>query len=122
MRSSIVMVAGALAAGLIVAAPGDAGAIECPEAQMQAGPGEMEETSQQMKQIAQLLETGDSENRIDVIINGLRTKYPDADNTMLANYMIAAYCQEVVAEPGSSESEKTARMDAFSQRIWTTLQ
>jgi hypothetical protein len=96
-------------------------AVECPEPQARTGSGVIQESQEEIDGLSDMLRGGDLDNRLEVIARDLKDRYPAADNTELTNFMIAAYCP-VIAEDGSlSESEKDARLAAFSQQAWDLL-
>ncbi|HKD74114.1 MAG TPA: hypothetical protein VKB76_01410 [Ktedonobacterales bacterium] len=92
-------------------------ALECPEPQALAGPGILKETPAQTQRIADLLATGDDDNRIRIIADDLRARYPGVQNAEIANYLMAAYCPVVAKMSGVSEQEMQARMDRFVSQL-----
>jgi uncharacterized protein (DUF1778 family) len=109
-------VAGA-AAGLLVLAMQPALAFECPEPQAGTGAGVIQESQDEIDRLSDMLRTGDLDNRIEVLARDLKAEYAEADKTELTNFMVSAYCP-VVAEEDLSDSEKDARLTAFSQQVW----
>ena len=105
------------AAGLLMLAMHPALAFECPEPQARTGAGVIQETQEEIDRLSDMLRTGDLDNRIEVLARDLKSRHADADKTELTNFMVSAYCP-VVAEAGLSDSEKDARLTAFSQQVW----
>lgn len=99
-----------------LAQPGSA--IECPEPQARGFPRVIPEPAQEIAELSALLASGDIENRVEVIAQDLRQKYPNVDATELTNFMITAYCPVVAADQGLSESERRERLDGFSHQVW----
>jgi hypothetical protein len=92
-------------------------ALECPAPQPLSRPGVLRETQTQTQYVADLLATGDDDNRIRVIVNDLRARYPSVENAELVNYLMAAYCEIVARLSGLGEQEKQARMDHFVTQL-----
>ena len=92
-------------------------ALECPTLQTSTGPGVLKETPAQAQQIASLLATGDDDNRIRVIVDDLRARYPGVQNAEMIDYLMAAYCPVVAQLSGLGEQEKQARMDRFVTQL-----
>jgi hypothetical protein len=99
----------ALTACLLVSLP--AQAFECPEPQALPGPAVLKERSARTTEVTALLETGDLGNRVPVIVNDLRDRYPGVANAEILNYLLAAYCPDVARLSGLGEAEKRARME-----------
>jgi hypothetical protein len=105
----------AVGLGLLAAAP--ARALECPTAQPLARPGVLQETAAQKADLSRLLATGDTDNRVKVIVADLRSRYPTVENAELINYLAAAYCPVVARLSGVGEQAKQARMDQFVGQV-----
>jgi len=105
------------AAGLLMLAMPPALAFECPEPQARTSAGVIQESQDEIDRLSDMLRTGDVDNRIEVLARDLRTRHANADKTALTDFMVSAYCP-VVAEAGLSDSEKDARLTAFSQQVW----
>jgi uncharacterized protein (DUF1778 family) len=90
-------------------------AFECPEPQ--AGTGVIQEPEEEIDRLSDMLRTGDLDNRLEVLARDLKARHADADDTELTDFMVSAYCP-VVAEEDLSDSEKDARLTAFSQQVW----
>jgi hypothetical protein len=93
-------------------------AFECPVPQTDAGKGVIAESQAEINRLQAMLGTGDLDNRLEVLARDLKAKYPAADTTELTNFMVEAYCPVVAADPGLSDSEKDAKLTAFSQQVW----
>jgi len=108
---------GAVILGSLLLRPAIAPALECPAPQPLTRPGILKETPTQTKRIADLLAAGDDDNRIRVIADDLRARYPTIQNAEVVNYLMAAYCPVIVQLSGLSEQEKQARMDRFVSQL-----
>ena len=104
-------------ASLVLAPVSTAVALECPAAQPLTRPGVLKETATQTAQVANLLATGDDDNRIHVVVDDLRARYPSVENAEIMNYLMAAYCPVVAQLAGLGEQEKQARMDRFVSQL-----
>ena len=96
-------------------------AFECPEPQARTGGGVIQEPQQEIDRLSGMLRGGDLDNRLEVITRDLKERYAAADNTELANFMVAAYCPVIAADASLSESEKDARLTEFGQQAWDLL-
>jgi len=67
--------------------------------------------------VAGLLATGDDDNRVRVLVEDLRSRYPSAQNAEIINYLMAAYCRVIGQLTGLGEREKQARMDRFASQL-----
>jgi len=112
LRASVLIT---LLAGLGLALP--ASALECPTPQPLAKPGVLQETPAQIEETGKMLSSGDVGQQTKAIIADLRSRYPEADNAELANYIVTAYCPVVDRLTGLSESEKKARLDQFVAQL-----
>jgi len=92
-------------------------ALECPAPQPLIHVGVLQETAAQTGQTANLLATGDDDNRIRVIVDDLRARYPGAQNAEIVNYLMAAYCPVVAQLSGLGQQEKQARMNRFVSQL-----
>ena len=108
-RKSKVFLAALLAASL--AWP--ASALECPAPRPVAKPGVLQETAAQIEETGKMLSSGDLGQQTKAIVAVLRSRYPQAENAELVNYLITAYCPVVAGLPQISEAEKKARLDQF---------
>lgn len=106
---------------VLFAPPTAAFAIECPEPQEKASPGVLEETRQQAQELAAVFGSDDLRNRIGVVTRDLLARHPDADPTMLANYMVSGFCRAVAQDDGLSDSEKDQAVTQFSEQVWTII-
>ena len=106
------------AAGVQFAVAQPAAAFECPEPQASTGTGVIQESQAEIDRLSAMLRGGDLDNRIEVIARDLRDKYASADKTALTNFMVGAYCPVVAEDADLSDSEKDARLTAFSQQVW----
>lgn len=106
------------AAGLLIVSMLPAFAFECPEPQAQSGAGVIPESQDEIDRLSDMLRAGDLDNRLEVVARDLKDKYPSADNTELTNFMVTAYCPVIAQEAGLSDTEKDARLTAFSQEVW----
>jgi hypothetical protein len=106
------------AAGAQLALAQPAAAFECPEPHASTGAGVIQESQAEIDRLSAMLRGGDLDNRIEVIARDLRDKYAGADKTELTNFMVGAYCPVVAEDAGLSDSEKDARLTAFSQQVW----
>jgi hypothetical protein len=107
----------AAVAALCLAAAGPALALECPVPQPLTRPGVLRETPAQIADVSSLLATGDTGNRIRMVVTDLRARYPGVQNAELINYLMAAYCPGVAQLSGPGEQEKQARMDRFVSQL-----
>jgi hypothetical protein len=92
-------------------------ALECPAPRTLTRPAVLRETPAQISAMSDLLATGDTSNRVQVIVADLRARYPSIENAELVNYLMAAYCPIVARLSGLGEAEKQARMDNFVSQI-----
>jgi hypothetical protein len=106
-----------LSAGSLLAPRTAVLALQCPASQPLARPGIIKETRTQTQVVATLLATGDDANRIRVIVDDLRARYPGVENAEIVNYLMAAYCPVVAQLSGLGEQEKQARMDRFVTQL-----
>jgi hypothetical protein len=102
---------------LLVVPVASALALECPAPQTSTSPGVLKETPAQTQRVTSLLATGDDDNRIRVIADDLRSRYPGVQSAEIINYLVAAYCPVVAQLSGLSEQEKQARMDHFVSQL-----
>ena len=107
----------AILAALGLATVEPAAALECPVPQPLTRPGILKETKAQTRMVSNLLATGDTGNRVGVIVSDLRARYPGVENTEIVNYLMAAYCPLVAQLTGLGEREKQARMDRFTNQM-----
>ena len=107
----------AIMIALVSALAMPAAALQCPAPQPLARPGILKETRTQTQVVATLLATGDDANRIRVIVDDLRARYPGVENAEIVNYLMAAYCPVVAQLSGLGEQEKQARMDRFVTQL-----
>jgi hypothetical protein len=114
-RNGGLRVAGFVGLGLLSVPP--AAALECPANQPLTRPGVLQETAAQKADLTKLLATGDTDNRVRVILSDLRTRYPTVENAELINYLAVAYCPVVAQLSGLGEQEKQARMDQFVGQV-----
>ena len=63
--------------------------------------------------VATLLATGDDANRIRVIVDDLRARYPGVENAEIVNYLMGAYCPLVAQLSGLGEQEKAGATRPF---------
>jgi hypothetical protein len=91
--------------------------LECPAPQPLVGPGILKETPAQIHRVENLLATGDDDNRIHVIVDDLRARYPGVQNTEIVNYLMGAYCPIVAQISGLGEQQKQARLDQFVDQL-----
>ena len=108
----------ALLAGMVIGLARPVWAFECPEPQAQGVKGVIPESKQAIGELSALLRSGDLENDVEVTARKLKQKYPNADQTELTNFMVTAYCPVISSEQGLRDSEKRARLEAFSERVW----
>jgi hypothetical protein len=106
---------GAAAAWLLLAAP--CIALECPTPQPAGTPSAIEETPAQIRELSQLLASGDLGNRFPVLVHDLRGRHPDVPASELVNYLVTAYCPVVNSLTGLGDAEKQARLDAFASQV-----
>ena len=92
-------------------------ALECPAPQPLTRPGIIKESPTQIATVENLLATGDDDNRIHIIMNDLRARYPGVENTEIINYLMSGYCRVVAQLSGLDDQEKQARMDRFVSRL-----
>ena len=109
------------AVGLLILRTPSATAFECPGPQGPTGSGAVPAWQQEIERTSGLLRTGDLDNRIAVIARDLKSRYASADQTELTDFMVSAYCPVVAEDGGLSDSEKDARLAAFSQQVWDLL-
>ncbi|MEM7173216.1 MAG: hypothetical protein AAF530_23840 [Pseudomonadota bacterium] len=105
-----------LAAGLS-GFSGPVAAMDCPEPQSHDADGILAESEGQVRELAQLMGTGDEENRIREIVNALKEQNPDVSQEEIVNYMTAVFCTEVAGNDGLSDAEKAARIEAFDSQV-----
>lgn len=107
-------------AGLVVAvtvlASGQASALECPVAHPENSPVALRETQAQIKTDAQMLAAQGSD-AIPTIVHGVRQKHPRAGLAEITNYLVTTYCPVLQANAALSETEKRARLVAFSSQV-----
>jgi len=103
------------AAWLLLAAP--CLALECPTPQPAGAPDAIQETPAQIRELSQVLASGDSSNRIPVFVHDLRSRHPNAPTGELVNYVVTAYCPVVNRLSGLSNGEKQARLSAFVSQV-----
>jgi hypothetical protein len=104
-------------AGLVSALAIPAAALQCPTPQSLTRPDILRETPTQTHVVATLLATGDDANRIRVIVDDLRARYPGVENAEIVNYLMVAYYPVVAQLSGLGEQEKQARMDRFVTQL-----
>ena len=109
----------ALLAGSCLGAP--ALALECPAAQEVAKPGVLQETPAQIEATGKMLSRGDLGRQTKAIIADPRSRFPNAENAELANYIVSAYCPVVHRLIGLSEAEKKARLDQFVRQLMQNI-
>src|SRR5262249_20577705 len=78
---------------LLVVQVASALALECPVPQALTGPGVLEESPAQTERVG--VATGDDDNRVRVLVEDLRSRYPSAQNAEIINYLMAAYCRVI---------------------------
>jgi hypothetical protein len=108
-----------LAIGLPILLMQPAMAFECPAPQAQAGA--VPESQAEIDWMSDLLRTGDLDNRIEGIARDLKARHASADRTELTDFMVGAYCPVVADDARLSDSEKDARLAAFSEQMWDLL-
>jgi hypothetical protein len=107
----------AVAVASVLVPSAEALALECPAPHALTRPGVLKETPVQTQRVADLLATGDDENRIRIIVNDLRARYPGVENAELVNYLMAADCSGIAQVRVLEEQEKKAQMDRFVRQL-----
>ena len=115
-RRSVVHRVGVVA-GLSLAVSMPVRALECPAPHPLAGPGILNESPAKIHEVENLLVTGDDDNRIHVVVDDLRARYPGVQNAEMIDYLMAAYCPVVAQLSGIDEQDKHARMDRFVSQL-----
>ena len=77
----------------------------------------MKESAAQTREVTTLLGSGDLGNRVPVIVEDLRERYPGVANAEVLNYLVAAYCPTVARLSGLGDARKRARMNRASSQI-----
>ena len=95
-------------------------AIDCPQPQA-ASPFVLAQTQEEQTRLAQLLATGDMENRLAEIVAELRTANPGVPRVALVNYLVGAYCPAVNAMPDLNDAAKTRKVGAFAELVFDLL-
>ena len=109
----------ALVAGSALALP--AIALECPTSQPLAQPGILKDTPAQIEATGKMLSSGDVGQGTQTVIADLRSRYPQAGNGEIANYLITAYCPVIAQTTTLSEAEKTAQLNQFVSQLMQKL-
>jgi hypothetical protein len=91
---------------------------ECPELHAKSSAMALQETPSTVGNISDMLNGGEQENAIRLIVQRLKKKHPDAKNDEIVNYLATAYCPIVARDSGLSNGEKTSRMDQFSSQVY----
>jgi hypothetical protein len=105
----------ALTTCLLVSLP--AMAFECPVPQPLPGPAVLKESAARTREVATLLGGRDLGNRVPVIVEDLRKRYPGVANAEVQNYLMAAYCPVVARLSGLGDAQKRARVDRVGREI-----
>jgi hypothetical protein len=111
--------AAALSAGILIGHAAQAEAFECPQPVNR--PEVIKETPGEIAELAPALSGGDVTAQVPTIVDAMRKHYPSARSAELANYLITAYCPGVAKTAGLSDTEKTARVQAFSKAVLGAL-
>jgi hypothetical protein len=77
----------------------------------------LKESSARTREVATLLAGGDLGNRVPVIVEDLRNRYPGVANAEVLNYLVAAYCPVVARLSGLGDAQKRGRMDRVGSQI-----
>ncbi len=97
-------------------------ALECPVPETQNNQHVLRETQAQIKELSELLASGDVANRLGVIVRGMRQKYPAVTDAELVNYFLTAYCPDINAMDGLSEDEKKTQLEQFSSQVFQAVE
>ena len=95
-------------------------AFECPRME-RTGPGVLQETKQDEKELSRMFLSGNVENAIGVAVSNLQKRYPGASDTELVNYLIGAYCPAVASMSDLSDAQKTGRIEHFAATVFELL-
>jgi hypothetical protein len=104
----------------LVGAPSLSHAFECPQPDA-ASPFVLQETKQEQQTLAQLLASGDMENRLGEIVADLRRKHPGVPRYELVNYLVGVYCPAVKAMPDLSDTAKTQKVGQFAETAFDLI-
>lgn len=92
-------------------------AFECPVPQPLHGPAVLKETPARTQALSELLASGDLGNRVPMIVQDLRHRYPGVGDAEVSNYLMRAYCPIIAQLSGLSDAEMRARMQRFGSEI-----
>ena len=90
---------------------------ECSPEGQQTAEGAISESPDQVQAITDLLGADASENAIRETVTRLRQSNPNAGADAIADFVAMAYCPNVAAEDGLSDSEKRQKLTDFTNRV-----
>ena len=110
----------AVAIGLAYAGstlPAYAQPLDCPIPQPVARQGGLQESPAQIVETGGLLASGDTGNRVRVVIADLRKRHPGVPDAEIENYLVTAYCPAVARLDGLSVAEQRRRVELFAREV-----
>lgn len=94
--------------------------LECPVPQLQSARGDLRETAADIQDYQQRFASGFSEDAISEAIASLRTKYSEAPNDAISNYLTSAYCVNVKKQDVGLSVQK-AKLASFEKAVHAVL-
>lgn len=110
----------AIVAGLLIWGSEPARALDCPVPQPATTASALQESPQSIEELSNLM-AAQGTGVVPEIVTRLKRKYPAAQDAEITNYLVTLYCPVVDKDAALSDSEKAARLGAFSSQIMQTL-
>ena len=95
-------------------------ALECPEPQMQASHGALQETPKTISTRTAALKARGSA-AVPSLIYQLRKSHPNSSNADITNYLITAYCPVVNQKAELTEEQKKRALGRFTDQVRSQL-
>jgi len=102
----VLLLLGQVAAGSVSRAQA---AMDCPAAPKNVDKNIVVDTQGSVNGLSKLV-GGDLKNRVEITVNNLFEKYPNADRVAVATLMMAQFCQVIDHSSQLSDSEKLDRL------------
>lgn len=109
----VLLLLGPVAVGSISCAQA---AMDCPAAPKNVDRNVVVDTQGSVNGLSKLV-GGDLKNRVEITVNNLFEKYPNADRVTVATLMMAQFCQVIDHSSQLSDSEKLDRLGVVNGQL-----
>jgi hypothetical protein len=90
--------------------------MDCPAAPKNVDKNIVVDTQGSVNGLSKLV-GGDLKNRVEITVNNLFEKYPNADRVTVATLMMAQFCQLIDHSPQLSDGEKLDRLGVVNGQL-----